>query len=89
VPTRDWNASRVGVGFNVFACTRASTSSHALSTLVIPSTLTRRPLKIGIREDIIVQHPGLQPSVIVSALQIYTPPLRALLQHAHGRRGSD
>ena len=48
----------------------------------------RRPLKIGIREDIIAQHPELQPSVIVSALQTYTP-LRALLQHAHGRRGSD
>jgi ProP effector len=32
----------------------------------------RRPLKIGIREDIIAQHPELQPSVIVSALQNYT-----------------
>jgi ProP effector len=32
----------------------------------------RRPLKIGIREDIIAQHPDLQPGVIVSALKIYT-----------------
>jgi len=32
----------------------------------------RQPLKIGIREDIIAQHPELQPSVIVSALQNYT-----------------
>jgi ProP effector len=32
----------------------------------------RRPLRIGIREDIIAQHPELQPSVIVSALQSYT-----------------
>jgi ProP effector len=32
----------------------------------------RRPLKIGIREDIIAQHPELQPDMIVSALQIYT-----------------
>jgi len=32
----------------------------------------RRPLKIGIREDIVAQHPELQPSVIVSALQNYT-----------------
>ena len=32
----------------------------------------RRPLKIGIREDIVAQHPELQPSVIVNALQIYT-----------------
>jgi ProP effector len=31
----------------------------------------RRPLKIGIREDIIAQHAELQPSVIVSALQNY------------------
>jgi hypothetical protein len=31
-----------------------------------------RPLKIGIREDIIAQHPELQPGVIESALQIYT-----------------
>ena len=32
----------------------------------------RRPLKIGTREDIIAQHPELQPGVIESALQIYT-----------------
>ena len=32
----------------------------------------RRPLKIGIREDIVAQHPELQPSVIVSALQNHT-----------------
>jgi sRNA-binding protein len=32
----------------------------------------RRPLKIRIREDIIAQHPELQPSVIDSALQNYT-----------------
>jgi len=32
----------------------------------------RRPLKIGIREDIIAQRPELQPSVIVNALQNYT-----------------
>jgi ProP effector len=32
----------------------------------------RRPLKIGTREDIIAQHPELQPGVIASALQIYT-----------------
>jgi ProP effector len=32
----------------------------------------RRPLKIGIREDISAQHPELQPSVIDSASQNYT-----------------
>jgi ProP effector len=32
----------------------------------------RRPLKIGIREDIIAQHPQLQSSMIVSALHNYT-----------------
>ena len=32
----------------------------------------RRPLKIDTREDIIAQHPELQPGVIESALQIYT-----------------
>jgi ProP effector len=32
----------------------------------------RRPLKVGIREDIIAQHPELQPSAVVSALQNYT-----------------
>ena len=45
----------------------------------------RQPLKIGIREDIIAQHPELQPSVIVSALH----PLRTLLEHTQGRRGPD
>ena len=37
-----------------------------------PTHELRRPLKIGIREDIIAQHPELQPDMIVSALQIYT-----------------
>jgi ProP effector len=32
----------------------------------------RRPLKIGIRDDIIAQHTELQPGLIVNALQIYT-----------------
>jgi len=48
----------------------------------------RRPLKIGTREDIIAQHPELQPGVIESAFaDLYT--WRALLEHAQGRRGAD
>jgi ProP effector len=32
----------------------------------------RRPLKIGIRDEIIARHPDLRPGLIVSALKMYT-----------------
>jgi ProP effector len=78
VPTRDWNAS----GCKTLALTYSERGFWMHEGVDQLATLyplcffrtheLRRPLKIGIREDIIAQHPELQPDMIVSALQIYT-----------------
>ena len=78
MPTRDWNAFTSRTLPSTYS-ERAILDArghrptrHVLSLCFFREHELRRPLKIGIREDIIAQHPELQPSVIVSALQNYT-----------------